>query len=426
MKTAISSLEQFAAMQEEIEQLPDEMSRIDRLCDVYLSAEGVPPAMLQSDPFGEQHLSACRKFLASLSGTAGYNAAENERSDFLDGFAEGPYTPSIYRYNDSRMVGDSLSAAGAIITAMEVRAGDAVLEYGAGDGQIALALARMGCDVSVIDIDERYLRIIDRQAQAMGIKINTVKGLFGDPVPGKKFDRVLFYEAFHHSLDHADTLLRLRDVLKPEGRLLLAGEPVIAKDSYWRKIVPFAWGPRLDGLSLRAIRTYGWCELGFQREYLVEQMMRTGWLVRFRKCPATDRGDIYTGVLAGEVIDLGDPSLLVESTAQDDGWFDGEGKTRWTRGTASVGLDQTKRARSVEVTLHNFLPLARRVDLLAGGSAVPVNLEPGEVRAVSVPLGARYGSLSISCKPVAISEVIEGVNDDRRVGVAVSTLRYLS
>jgi SAM-dependent methyltransferase len=260
----------------------------------------------------------------------------------------------------------------------------------------------------------------------MGVKINTVKGLFGDPVPDKKFDRVLFYEAFHHSLDHADTLLRLRDVLKPEGQLLLAGEPVIAKDNYWRDIVPFAWGPRLDGLSLRAIRTYGWCELGFQREYLVEQMMRTGWLLQFRKCLATDRGDVYTAVMAGEVIDLGNASFLIESTTKDDGWFDGEGETRWTRGNASVGLDQTRHARSAEVKLHNFLPMARRVDLMAAGKPVAVNLEPGEVRTVTVPLGTNYGSLSIGCKPVVISEIIEGLDDPRRVGIAISTLRYVT
>ncbi|MGJ7501082.1 class I SAM-dependent methyltransferase [Variovorax sp. ZT5P49] len=426
MKTAIHSLEAFAQLQEEIDRLPDEMSRIDRLCDVYLSADGVPPAMLQSDPFGEQHLEACRKFLASLSGGTGYDAAKNERSDFLDGFTEGHYTPSIYRYNDSRMVGDSLSAAGAIITAMDVRAGDAVLEYGAGDGQISLALARMGCDVSVIDIDERYLRIIDRQAAAMGIKVNTVKGLFGDGVPGKKFDRVLFYEAFHHSLDHAATLLRLRDVLKPGGRLLLAGEPIIAKDNYWRNIVPFAWGPRLDGLSLRAIRAYGWCELGFQREYLIEKMMRTGWLVQFRKCPATDRGDVYTCTRAPELINIGDPLILVESTRDDDGWHDGEGATRWTRGRASIGLDQTQGAFAIELKLHNFLPLTRPVTVTAGDFSDAFELAPGEAREVTLPMQRSAAVLTIDCEPMALSQAIPGHHEDRVVGVSVSTLRYRS
>lgn len=80
---------------------------------------------------------------------------------------------------------------------MDVRAGDSILEYGAGDGQLALSLARMGCRVSVVDIEERYLKIIERQAAAFGVDVQLVKGVFGDDVGETRFDRILFYEAFH-------------------------------------------------------------------------------------------------------------------------------------------------------------------------------------------------------------------------------------
>src|SRR6185503_3089257 len=111
-----------------------------------------------------------KDFLIAISGTREYSPELNERSNFLDGFSGEHYTPSVYRYEDSKMLGDSFSVAGAILQAMNVRAGDSVLEYGAGDGQIALALARMGCDVWVIDIDERYLEIIQRQAKSLGVR----------------------------------------------------------------------------------------------------------------------------------------------------------------------------------------------------------------------------------------------------------------
>jgi hypothetical protein len=52
--------------------------------------------------------------------------------------------------------------------------------------------------------------------------------------------------------------------------------------------------PRLDLLSLRATRTFGWMELGFQEEYFYRLLLRGGWLPRKHLCPLTDRGTLYT------------------------------------------------------------------------------------------------------------------------------------
>jgi hypothetical protein len=151
-------------------------------CNV--TAEAVPDNLLNSDPFSATYFKACKDFRVSLIGTNEYRPDNNERSDFLDKFETGAYIPSVYRYNDSHMLGDSFSAAGAIFQVLNVRAGDSILDYGQAMAKWP-SLARMGCDVSVIDIDERYLRIIEQQAQAISVNINTVRGRFGDGVPGK-------------------------------------------------------------------------------------------------------------------------------------------------------------------------------------------------------------------------------------------------
>ena len=424
MKKSIKSLDEFAVVATKIERFPREMDRIDTFCECVLSPEAVPASLLSGDPFSVAYREACKDFLGSISGGENYSPEVSERSDFLDGFSGDHYVPSVYRYEDSRMLGDSFGAAGAILQVMNVRKGDSVLEYGAGDGQIALALARMGCDVWVIDIDERYLEIIQRQAKALGVKINTVHGLFGDGVDGKQFDRVLFYEAFHHSLDHAHVLARLRSVVKPDGKILLAGEPVIPKDDYWRQIVPFAWGPRLDGLSLRAMRNYGWCELGFQREYFVERMMRSGWLVKFTKCHATARGDIYVAEQYGDTVNLADPAYVIESSAGDDGWHPGEGNARWTRGSASIGIDDSRHGDSIEVTFHNFLPIDRNVTIARGECLEKIKIRAARTQPVIVG-ASDAGRLSIQCDPIRISDVIRGSTDERSVGIAVSLLRYI-
>ena len=48
-----------------------------------------------------------------------------------------------------------MQAFGAVLKVLDVRAGQSVLEYGPGDGQISLALARMGCRVTAVDIEGR-------------------------------------------------------------------------------------------------------------------------------------------------------------------------------------------------------------------------------------------------------------------------------
>jgi len=424
MKRHIRSLDEFSAVASEIEKLPHEMDRMAAFCDCVLAPDAVPTALLDGDPFSSAYRDACKDFLVSISGGNSYSPEVSERSDFLDGFSGEHYIPSVYRYEDSRMLGDSFSAAGSILQTMNVRAGDSVLEYGAGDGQIALALARMGCDVWVIDIDERYLEIIQRQAKALGVRINTVQGLFGDGIDGKQFDRILFYEAFHHSLDHASVLSRLRSVIKPDGKVLFAGEPVIPHDDYWRHIVPFAWGPRLDGLSLRAMRNYGWCELGFQREYFIERMMRSGWIVKFVKCHATARGDVYVAEQCSDAINLADPSYVIESSTGDDGWHAGEGNARWTKGSASIGLDESRREEQIEITLHNFLPIDRKVTIVRGECVERAKIRAGCSQSVIVgPAGA--GRLSIKCNKIAISDAIRGSTDERSVGIAVSMIEYI-
>jgi hypothetical protein len=67
---------------------------------------------------------------------------------------------------------------------------------------------------------------------------------------------------------------------------------MIEAGSYWEPTVPFPWGPRCDLLSLWAMRTHGWMELGF-REYSFEAARRAGWTVTKEECSLTSRGTTY-------------------------------------------------------------------------------------------------------------------------------------
>jgi SAM-dependent methyltransferase len=86
------------------------------------------------------------------------------------------------------------------------------------------------------------------------------------------FDAAVFYESFHHCADHLALLERLHDVVRPDGAVLFAAEPV--------QRLGYPWGPRLDGLSVWSSRTYGWLELGFDTRYFDAALARTGWAGR--------------------------------------------------------------------------------------------------------------------------------------------------
>ena len=125
------------------------------------------------------------------------------------------------------MVGTHLYAWGHIMQHMDLAPGGRVLEYGPGSGQFLLMLARMGFAGFGVDVDAVALEGIRLQAEAMRLPVAVERALFGAGFDGERFDRIVFYEAFHHALDFQSLLQRLHDRLNPGGRVLLCGEPVV-------------------------------------------------------------------------------------------------------------------------------------------------------------------------------------------------------
>ncbi len=180
-------------------------------------------------------------------------------------------TPVPYLTRSTATVGQHLMIVGHAIRSMDLPPDSKVLEFGPGWGNIAEALSRMGHEMTVVDIEPHFLELIRRRIELAGRSITTVQGDFGTVTElEEQFDAVVFFECFHHCLDHVQLLQELQRVVKPGGRIYLAAEPV--NDAF-----PFPWGPRLDGESVWAIRRNGWLELGFQERYLFDALERTGW-----------------------------------------------------------------------------------------------------------------------------------------------------
>ena len=132
-------------------------------------------------------------------------------------------------------------------------------------GTLAGAVLR-GVDVSGVDIDAPSVEASRRQAEALDLPVELEQAPFGEGFAGRRFDRIVFFEAFHHAWDFERLLERLHDRLEPGGRIVFCGEPIAPAPLV---AIPFPWGPRLDALSVLCMRRWGWMELGFQHEFFV-------------------------------------------------------------------------------------------------------------------------------------------------------------
>ena len=105
------------------------------------------------------------------------------------------------------------------------------MEYGPGSGQTLLMLARLGVKCFGVDIDEASLNQVRKQALELGLTIELERALFGhgfdSDLEPMRFDRILFFEAFHHEINFELLLLRLHSRLSEGGRVVFCGEPIV-------------------------------------------------------------------------------------------------------------------------------------------------------------------------------------------------------
>lgn len=288
----IKSLDELDQLMARAAASGSEEARVRMLCEYVLD-----PASLSmpDDPFSKEYVNAVVEFHNKITGRAKYDPKVNELIEF-DVSARAK-RPSIYADGGSRHLGMFLEAFGQILKVANLTSGEKVLEYGPGDGQIAITLSRMGCEVTVVDIEKRYLDVIEAQCTAMGLNISCIHGEFMSDV-GENFDCVIFFETFHHALNHIELLESLHRRIKPGGKIIFSGEPILPRGDYWEPVVPFPWGIRLDALSLQAIRNYGWMELGFQESYFLEVLSVTGWKCEKIISPTNGRGTCYVATAA--------------------------------------------------------------------------------------------------------------------------------
>ena len=295
-------------------------------------------------------------------------------------------------------------------------AGDWALEYGAGYGQIAVTLGRLGVNVHTVDINQIYNDAITKQAEHFGIPVKSFKGLFGDqPRPGQQYDVILFYESFHHCADFLDLPGKLTRLLKPGGRILMAGEPIGNNSASW----PYPWGVRLDAEAVAVSGVRRWLELGFTEDFLVSLFLRHGFVWRKHPCELTHYGIVYEFNLRPDYIGMATYHLPEN---QDATWHSPEAAGRWTRDKSLLTLNDLGSARCVTLRTTSHNPDSVSAVFSGGSFHHEARYMPGESKDITIILSDVGAVLQIQVD--TFSGVSFDRGDNRDLGIFVQAITY--
>jgi SAM-dependent methyltransferase len=287
-----------------------EAEDIPRLLDIWERTGGAPGS--DWEPYRHAHLRLPDWFQHGLDPWAdAYRAQQHRLWQLITGI-DRPYSPELherefgwqgvdpirkpgfYHRRDAYAISgaaDHFFATSMLLKHCGLKPGDRTLEYGAGFGHSALALARLGVNVDTVDISATFCEFVRQQAEFFQVPLVAHHGAFGfNPRPGELYDLIWFYESFHHCEDFMAVVPQLAQMLKPEGRLILAGEPVV-RESY--EAVPYPWGIRLHSEVVVVMRQTGWFELGFVENFLLEVFSRSAIFGNLLECGASSFGTLY-------------------------------------------------------------------------------------------------------------------------------------
>jgi SAM-dependent methyltransferase len=339
---------------------------------------------LPEDPASPEYAEAQMALYRQISGVVDYDP-EVEEVMGVDLEAR-MRQPAPFDAGSTAAAAGQVMAYGHVLKVLDLRPGDRLLEYGPGQGNLSLMLASIGIRVTAVDISPDFIELIRRRAERDGVEVDAIVGEFGDPPSdGEPVDVIFFYEAFHHSADHAALVRRCRELLRPGGRIVFAGEPIVeAPHRPWHG----PWGVRLDGVSLEAIRTHHCLELGFSETYFVRMLMRNGFLVRHHPSNEAPVGSSWVARVNEGELALNALTLPPEDDATwGPGHADPAQTHRFAGPASRLWLDEDPSWSSVDVHLRNHLevPLSARVGV---GSGPPrdVTVLPGQDGTVSVAL----------------------------------------
>jgi 2-polyprenyl-3-methyl-5-hydroxy-6-metoxy-1,4-benzoquinol methylase len=375
------------------------------------------------NPFSDEYVAQQHKLWSVLTAIdRSYSPPIDEKEAPLAG-VDAVRRPGYFIRRDS----DSLEhashhiiATGMILKHCGLSPGDSALEYGAGFGQIALTLARLGVIVDTVDISTVFCGYVKEQATFFDVPLTPFEGRFGwNPRGAHLYDLILFYEAFHHCADFQLVVGAIKRSLGPKGRVILAGEPIPKAENIY---VPYPWGLRLDAESVVQMRRFGWFELGFSEDFLIRLFVNAGFSAQHIECPASIYGEAYMFEHRADHIDLENEWLPHDIGIS---WNNPEPNGRWTQSESRLYLDATHSFDSLVVDATNHHPFAQSVELTYGTTKCLARFSPGERKEITIAADKKAPQILFRARAyVPMTEHGIESHDPRSLGIFVHSIAY--
>ncbi|MDI1296300.1 MAG: class I SAM-dependent methyltransferase [bacterium] len=238
-------------------------------CDQYWQEFSYTPTIFIDqtlDPFSDAYYAAQIGLYQELSGRD-FEQAKNELGD-ID-IAAHISAANPYNHGSPAGLAVHLERLARALKFAKPPLGGKMLDMGCGWGLSSELAAYSGLHVTSIDINPQFVDLINQRAAAGNRKINAQQSSFDSFSSPEQYDIIQFYECFHHAAKPWELMERMAAHLKPNGKILLSGEPV--NNIWWKN-----WGLRLDALSVYCIRKFGWFESGWSQPFLLDAFRRSG------------------------------------------------------------------------------------------------------------------------------------------------------
>lgn len=241
----------------------------------HFTVDSPPPADSQSD----EYLSYQNDIWKVVSGRDLYTPDECEQNLHIPEIANVQQSYPFSSRN-SQEVGNYFFGAANIFRHLNVAPPAKIVEFGVGYGHVTRMMSNMGYDVTAIDIEKGFLDFLPKLALPGASPISVLNQSFVDATfEPSSVDCFVFYECFHHCLEHRKLIGNLAPALKDGGKILFAAE------AFYEDWFQFPWGVRLDGHSVWAIHNFGWMELGFRKSYMTDLLGEHGFDLTWSSIP---------------------------------------------------------------------------------------------------------------------------------------------
>lgn len=376
------------------------------------------------DPLSDEYAEQQHKLWSLLTGIERDYVPEIDEQDAPWGGVDAVRLPGFFVRRDPEALewaSHQVIATGMILKHSGLKPGQSALEYGAGFAQTALHLARLGIVVDTVDISNTFCRYVQEQADFFQVPLTPFEGRFGwYPRGVHKYDLIWFYECFHHCLDFKNVVHDLKRHLAPDGRVLLAGEPIPRVPN---PSVPYPWGLRLHSEPVGVTRRFGWFELGFTEDFLVGLFTNAGFSADRIVCPETTCGEGYTFKHRGASIELATQWLPHDVEAR---WHDPEADGRWTKEESELLIDSTESFEKLVIEASNHLLFPQSVEITYGDVTCVVQFKKGERKEIVIKADTKAPRLIFRSRTFVPATDYKDYKsmDQRALGIFVHRLCY--